>query len=93
MVTEMIQTVGEPTACLPYEDDVCFAVVDAVSAVTGDAPAEIGPLNDTVDPDALDRLFGPTDDGRSREGGRLQFPFEGLSVVIDGAQREVRIYE
>ncbi len=89
----MMQPIGEPVTCHPYEEDVSFAVVEAVSTVTGESPLDVGPLNDVIDPDALNELFGLTDDGRCREGGRVSFPFEGLLVVIDGGRREVRLYE
>lgn len=91
--SEMMRPVGEPVVRVPYEEDVGFAVIEAVSAATDKIPTEIGPLNETIDPDALNELFGPTPDGRRREGGRVRFPFEGFSVVIDGKRREIRLYE
>lgn len=84
---------GEPVACLPYGDDVSLVVVEAVSVATGEPPTEIGPLSDAVDPEALNELFAPTFSNRVREAGRIYFPFEGHSVVVDAKRREVRVYE
>ncbi|MFC6904942.1 HalOD1 output domain-containing protein [Halalkalicoccus tibetensis] len=89
----MTQAVAVPVACVPYEEDATLAVIDAVSAATDRSPAEIGPLNDVIDPDALNEVFGPTCDDRRRTGGWVRFPFEGFSVVVDGGRQEVRLYE
>lgn len=79
--------------CVPYEGDATLAVIDAVSAAADRPPGEIGPLNDVIDPDALNDVFGSTRDDRRRTGGWIRFPFEGFSVVVDGERREVRLYE
>lgn len=39
-------------------------------------------LYDTVDPDALDRLFRPRHDGRPRSGGRLSFVVADHYVTV-----------
>ena len=80
-------------SCLPYDDDVSFAVVEAVAVATGECPTEIGPLSDAVDPEALNELFAPTFSNGIREEGRIHFPFEGFSVVVDAGRGEVRVYE
>lgn len=88
-----LRPTGEPIASLRYEDDVSFAVVEAVSVATGESPIEIGPLSDTLDPEALNELFGPAFTNRARGNGRVQFPFEGYSIVVDAGHREVRVYD
>lgn len=89
----MRRTLDAPLVSVRYEEDAALAVVDAVSTVTDRPPAEIGPLNDVIDPRALNDVFGPTRTGGARSGGRVRFPFEGFSVVIDVERREVRLYE
>lgn len=84
---------GEPAHRRTYEDDVCLAVIEAVAAVDDSPPTEIGPLNDVLDPEALDDLFGSTCDGRARPGGVIRFVFEGRPVVVDSACRKVVVYE
>lgn len=41
------------------------------------------PLYDSIDPDALDRLFEPHDRGL-RDGGRVTFSFAGHRVTVQG---------
>lgn len=89
----MTQTLGTPVTSVPYDENPSLAVISAVSAATDRSSSEIGPLYDVIDPEALSDLFGPTHDGRPREGGEIQFPFEGFSAVVDGRRREVRLYE
>lgn len=41
-------------------------------------------LYDSVDPDALDRLFRPRRDGTVRTGGTVSFPVQGHRVTVYG---------
>lgn len=70
------------------------AVVEAVSSAADCRPAfaddartsdVLPPLYHTVDPDALDSLFGHTAGGDT--GGRVTFPYHGFRVTVrsDGA--------
>lgn len=60
-------------------DTPSVAVVMAVAAREGVDPTELSPpLNDVVDPDALDALFAGTDD----PGSRLSFTYRGYSVEV-----------
>lgn len=62
------------------------AVVEAVAAHEGtDAERLDPPLNDVVDPDALDRLF----DGRETDA-RVTFRYRGHEVVVAADGVEVR---
>lgn len=59
------------------------AVVKAVSVAIGDNPADIEPLYNVVNPDALDQLFAPTDSGTRRDhGGTITFPFNQCEVLV-----------
>ncbi|MEM4781630.1 MAG: HalOD1 output domain-containing protein [Halalkalicoccus sp.] len=68
-------------------------VVEAVATVSGSSAAEIGPINDVLDPEALCELFAPKGNGHDREGGVVSFRLEGCHVEIDGTEREVLVYE
>jgi hypothetical protein len=57
-----------------------IAVVEAVAAVTGSEPTKLPTLNDAVNTDALDSLFGPDTDDQLR----LSFVYDGLDVAVEG---------
>ncbi|WP_435155217.1 DUF7504 family protein [Haladaptatus sp. DFWS20] len=60
-------------------------VTVAVADVAGVEPAEIPEqLYDVIDPEALDKLFKPRDDGKQRRGGRLSFSLYGHHVTVRG---------
>lgn len=61
------------------------AVVDAVADVRDCDPIELPPLNDAVDPEALDELFADTVGGKPRHGGRLTFRYCDCDVTVTGA--------
>lgn len=86
---------SEPIHRLEYDDreDLAFVVIDAVAIASGSPHAEIGPLNDVLDPEALCDLFASRADGQGRSGGVISFRLDGYRVVIDAATREVRVYE
>lgn len=78
-----------------YEEhaDLAFVVIDAVAIAAKSSHAEVGPLNDVLDPDALCELFDSRADGRGRSGGTVSFQFDGYRVTIDATTREVLVYE
>lgn len=63
-------------------ESVSTAVVRAVSAVDGREPRFLPPLTDVLDPDALDRFFGPQSDGEPRSGDRVSFIYDHCSITI-----------
>lgn len=58
------------------------AVVETVADVVGRDPTEIGPLYDSVDPDALDSLFTATGSSPTCGDGYVSFAFAGRSVAV-----------
>lgn len=63
-----------------------IAVVRAVAQRLGSNPAELPqPLNEVLDPDALDALFTAQPDDRPREGGIVSFEFNGYVVTVKNA--------
>ncbi|UPW00076.1 hypothetical protein M0R88_16370 [Halorussus gelatinilyticus] len=61
------------------------AVVLAVADARNCDPVELPPLNDTLDPDALDALFAETVAGRPRTGGRITFEYDDCTVAVFGS--------
>jgi hypothetical protein len=55
-------------------------VVETVADALGTEPNELGPLYETVDPDALDLLF---ESPRRFTSGCVTFTFEGCNVTVD----------
>lgn len=55
------------------------AVIDAVASAEDADPSELDPLNDVVDPDALNKLF----DDKDVEYGRVVFRYHGYTVTVD----------
>ena len=63
-------------------------VVETVAEVAGiDPVATERPLYGTLDPDALDALFGPRVNGEARPGGRVEFEMAGCAVTVHGEGR------
>lgn len=59
-------------------------VVEKVAEQEGVSPTALSrPLNEVVDPEALDALFEPQPDGRPRGDGRVEFEYYGYMVTVD----------
>lgn len=67
-----------------HDVSVTNSVVTAVAEATGRDPTELDPLNDVVDPDALDALFSSTGLGTHRPPSRVEFRYCGRTVVVTG---------
>jgi hypothetical protein len=82
------QSALEPGAVLTYEVDdnqtLSEGVVAAVAAVSNTDPAEMDPLAEAIDPDALDALFADHYDGTPRSTGTAQFSFFDHELVVSG---------
>ena len=63
------------------EESVVGAIVTAITELTG--RDEIEPVHERIDPDALEALFRPIDEGRRREEGYVTFPLAGFDVTVD----------
>ena len=81
-----------PVVDVRYDPDgqrtLVEAVIEAIAAAEGADPGELPPLYETVDPDALDRLF----DRREGTGtsALLGFEFETWQVFV-GADGRIRV--
>ena len=66
-----------------WSDGPSAAVVAAVASELGVEPNVLDvPLNDFVDPDALDALFAPTYDGIGRAEGFVVLSMHGCEVTV-----------
>lgn len=68
-----------PIAKLPMSK----RVINAVAEVRECDPADLDPLYEYVDPDALNKLFAPLADGTTRSDGCVHFRMEGRDVVVE----------
>lgn len=65
------------------DDDVSVSVVMAVAAVAGVDPSDLRErLSDVVDPDGLDTVFRPQEEGTPRTDGHVTFSFLGYEVTV-----------
>ena len=63
-----------------------FEIIEAIAEREGVDTTEIEPptyeaLYDVINPEALDALFAPREDGTPRASGRVEFTFCGYEVV------------
>ncbi|MFA9416249.1 HalOD1 output domain-containing protein [Natrinema sp. HArc-T2] len=72
-----------------HSDSISLRVVEALADATNTAPNELEPLYNTVDPEALDRLFRPDSSDEIRvtfEYGDSHVEVRGDgTVMVDGA--------
>ncbi len=76
-------------ATLDYHNDsISLHVIEALADATDTAPNELDPLYNTIDPEALDRLFRPDSSDEIRvtfEYGDSHVEIRGDgTVVVDG---------
>ena len=67
-------------------ESVSMAVVDVVSSAIDRDPRSLRPLAEILDPDALDALFAPRENGEQRPGGEVTFVYSGCRVTIQNGE-------
>lgn len=73
------------------ELELSIAVIEAVADVANSNPTELEPLGNYIDPDALDRLFGPRDSHDTLEGS-VSFPLGEYFVEVH-SDGQIIVYE
>lgn len=73
-------------------DGPAIAVLKAVAERENVDITELPFLRDTIDVEALDKLFSPTYDGTLRDSGSVRFPYAGYTVTVHG-DGDVELYE
>ncbi|SFS78718.1 HalOD1 output domain-containing protein [Halostagnicola kamekurae] len=64
-----------------------FEIIAAIAEKEGVEPTaieppEYEPLYEVLNPEALDALFAPREDGTPRSKGRVEFPYCGYRVTV-----------
>lgn len=68
--------------------DLTTRVVQRVAKKEGLNATDLSkPLDEVVDPDALEALFSESPDGYQRAAGTIQFTYQGYTIVIDSDQQ------
>lgn len=81
----MLLSVDRPNAATGTS--LSYEVIAAVAEREGVDPIDIEPpeydaLYDVINPEALDSLFAPRENGLSRAGGRVEFAYCGYRVTV-----------
>lgn len=63
-------------------DSLALAVLEAVAEREDTNVTDLPPLHNTIDSEALDKLFRPKYDGTPREGGYVAFIYAGYWVTV-----------
>lgn len=72
------------TSSAPSNSTPCEDLVLAVADAKGVSPMALPPLNDVIDPDALDTIVNSFDGEEPSDRGRVTFTYSGYTVVVDG---------
>jgi len=71
------------------DESLAATVVSAVAAIRNVEPTAVEPLNETVDPDALNDIFDARHNGGDRSGPTLSFRLSSCEVTIHADGRVV----
>lgn len=66
---------------------LAYAVLEAIAEREDTDVADLPPLHERIDPDALDQLFAATYDGTTRGGGHVRFSYAGYVVTVHSEER------
>ncbi|WP_149797305.1 HalOD1 output domain-containing protein [Halorubrum xinjiangense] len=71
-------------AATAHVDNVTYEVVTRVAEVEDVDPVEVTPpLNEVIDPEALNQIFASTPTGDRMEG-QVTFPYNGYEITVSG---------
>lgn len=65
----------------PDTESPSVRLIESVAAIKDVSPTALEQLDKSVDPDALDAVFGPTRNAPGNHGS-VSFVYEGLTVVV-----------
>lgn len=66
------------------DDSIVMEVIRTVAVHANEEPENLPPINDAVDTDALEDIFGPRPDGTPRRGtGTVVFRYAGFGVRVE----------
>lgn len=64
------------------ERPLTTTIVETVAVVTNNQPSDLEPMNDAIDPEALERIIHSLRNADRRSGGNVRFRFNDLPVVV-----------
>lgn len=69
------------------QQSLSFEIINAIAnkegvETTAIEPPEYEPLYEVLNPEALDALFAPRENGTARTNGRVEFPYCGYHVTV-----------
>lgn len=65
-----------------YTDKPSTGVIEALASVEGKDPVDSEPLVNSIDVDALDNLFSPTQKGNGTRSGTISFTIREHSIIV-----------
>lgn len=66
-----------------WSTSLSTTIILAIGQITSEDQEQIGPLNESIEPDALNDLFKPTPTGHRRPEGQLSFTVDGWKVTVE----------
>ncbi|ODR79411.1 hypothetical protein BG842_06945 [Haladaptatus sp. W1] len=63
-------------------ESISTVIAETIATHKGIDPADLEPLYKTIDPDALDALFAPQNDGTARTTGQITFTHAGYETTV-----------
>lgn len=66
----------------PARERPSLVLVSAVAEITGAGPTDLPFLQESLSSESLDDLFAPTESGRSRGTGRVEFTYHDFRVTV-----------
>jgi hypothetical protein len=67
----------------PDNKSISTVIAETIANHKGVDPANIEPLYTTIDPEALDALFAPRNDGTARTTGQITFTHTGFEITVN----------
>ena len=64
-------------------EPISTVIAETIANHKGVDPVDIEPLYTTIDPEALDALFAPRNDGTARTAGRITFTHAGYEITVN----------
>ncbi len=69
---------GENTA----DKSISTVIAETIARHKDVDPVDLDPLYTTIDPEALDALFAPLNNGKARASGQIRFTHAGYKVTV-----------
>lgn len=91
MLLSVDRSEADPVQSLSFEVIAAIAEREGVDPVVVEPP-RYDALYDVINPEALDSLFAPRENGTPRSSGTVEFPFCGYRVLVE-SDGTVELYD